>query len=95
MGSDASFGSRLRRLRRIVVESSSQNFYYIHPMKISELIEKLQEEMKQHGDVEVCCRDSSDGGYKGIDEINPQYPWKAGQPFVEDKEAGVIFISLE
>jgi len=64
-------------------------------MKISELIKKLQEQIKQHGDVDVCYRDTMEGGYCNIDYVAPEYPWKAGQPFVDDEEAGVAFISLE
>lgn len=36
-----------------------------------------------------------DGGYEAVGEVVPEYPWKAGQMGVDDKEAGVDFIGLK
>lgn len=63
-------------------------------MKISELIEKLQESLKEHGDKRVCFYNMYDGGFEDVDIVTPEYPWKAGQIGVDDKEAGVAFIGL-
>lgn len=43
-------------------------------MKASQLIAKLQELQKQHGDLDVCCYDKSEGGIEDIDRIQPEYP---------------------
>ncbi len=59
-------------------------------MKISELIEDLQRAMAEHGNADVY-----DSDQVLIERVTPVYPWKAGQMFVEDKEAGVSFFSLE
>ena len=64
-------------------------------MKTSQLIKELQDSLMQHGDVDVCFPDFADGGHIDIDYIVPEYPWKAGQIGVDDKEAGVAFISLK
>ena len=59
-------------------------------MKISELIEDLQRAMAEHGNADV-----HDSDQVLIERVTPVYPWKVGQMFVEDKEAGVSFFSLE
>ena len=59
-------------------------------MKISELIEVLQRAMAEHGNADVYYSDQVP-----IERVTPVYPWKAGEMFVEDKEAGVLFFSLE
>lgn len=59
-------------------------------MKISELIEDLQRAMAEHGNADVY-----DSDQVLIERVTPVYPWKVGQMFVEDKEAGVTFYSLE
>lgn len=65
-------------------------------MKTSQLIQKLQNSLAQHGDVEVRFPDfGDDGGHIDIDYVVPEYPWKVGNIGVEDKEAGVAFISLK
>ena len=65
-------------------------------MKISELIEDLQRAMAEHGNADVCFPNfGDDSGHVTIERVTPVYPWKVGQMFVEDKEAGVSFFSLE
>jgi hypothetical protein len=65
-------------------------------MKTSQLIKELQDSLMQHGDVDVRFPDFGDtGGHIDVDYVVPEYPWKAGQIGVEDKEAGVAFISLK
>jgi hypothetical protein len=56
-------------------------------MKITRLIEKLQEAKANHGDVDVCFPDMAEGGHINIDSVVPKYPWKAGQMCAEDKDA--------
>ena len=63
-------------------------------MKTSELIKKLQDSLKEHGDKDVGFYDSYEGSYFDIKSVVPEYPWKSGELFVDDKEAGVAFISL-
>jgi hypothetical protein len=64
-------------------------------MKTSQLIKALQDSLIQNGDVDVCFPDFADGGYVDIDRVVPEYAWKAGHIGVEDREAGVAFISLK
>ena len=64
-------------------------------MKTSQLIKELQDSLMKHGDVDVCFPDFADGGHIDIDHVVPEYPWKAGHIGVEDKEAGVAFITLK
>ena len=65
-------------------------------MKTSQLIKELQDSLMKHGDVEVRFPDfGDDGGHIDIDYVVPEYPWKVGHIGVEDKEAGVAFISLK
>jgi hypothetical protein len=65
-------------------------------MKITQLIQKLQEARTSYGDIEVCFPDYGDhGGYVDVEAVVPEYPWKVGALGVEDKEAGVSFICLK
>jgi len=67
-------------------------------MKTSQLIEKLQKAMAEHGDLNVCFKDFTDGGYVDIvhiETVSPAYPWKAGQYGVDDLDAGPVFIQLD
>jgi hypothetical protein len=65
-------------------------------MKTSQLIKALQDSLIQNGDVDVCFPDfGDDGGHIDIDHVVPEYAWKAGHIGVEDREAGVAFISLK
>jgi hypothetical protein len=59
-------------------------------MKISELIKDLQRAMAEHGNADVYDSDEV-----LIERVTPVYPWKEGEVFVVDKEAGVSFFSLE
>ena len=64
-------------------------------MKTSQLIKELQDSLMKHGDVDVYFPDfGDDGGHINIDYVVPEYPWKEENIGVEDKEAGVAFISL-
>ena len=63
-------------------------------MKTSELIKKLQDSLKEHGDKDVCLYEPHEGVYDDIKSVVPEYPWKSGELFVDDKEAGVAFIGL-
>jgi hypothetical protein len=58
-------------------------------MKISELIKDLQRAMAEHGNADVYSDEVL------IERVTPVYPWKEGEVFVVDKEAGVSFFSLE
>ena len=64
-------------------------------MRTSQLIKALQDLLAQHGDVNVRFVNMYDGGYEDVEEVVPEYAWKAGQMGVEDREAGVVFISLK
>lgn len=63
-------------------------------MKTSQLIEKLQKAMADHGDLDVCFQDFADGGYVDVESVSPSYPWKAGQYGVDDLDADPVFIQL-
>lgn len=43
-------------------------------MKASQVIARLQELQKQHGDLDVCCYDKLEGGFEDIDRIQPEHP---------------------
>ena len=64
-------------------------------MKTSQLIKELQDSLMKHGDVDVRFINLADGDHEEIDYVVPEYAWKAGQMGVEDREAGVAFISLK
>lgn len=61
-------------------------------MRTSELIQKLQNSLNQHGDLDVYFKNMYDGGYVDVEEVVPVYPWKAYG--IEDKEAEVSFIGI-
>jgi hypothetical protein len=62
-------------------------------MKISQLIQKLQNSLNQHGDLDVYFENMYDGGYEDVEEVVPVYPWKVYGS--EDKEAEVSFIGIK
>lgn len=64
-------------------------------MKSSTLIKRLQDLVNRYGDLDVAYPDNCEGGYTQIDYINVEYPYKAGQFGVEDKDADPIFFSLK
>lgn len=65
-------------------------------MKITQLIQKLQEARTSYGDIEVCFPDFGDyGGYVDVESVVPEYPWKDADMLVEDKEDGIAFVCLK
>ena len=65
-------------------------------MKTSQLIEKLQKAMAEHGDLDVCFPDFADGGYVDVESVSPSYPWKEHlSSLVTDLDADPVFIQLD
>lgn len=61
-------------------------------MKTTEIIKKLQNSLRIHGDLDVCYKDLHEKGYADIREVVPVYPWKAYG--IEDKAARVAFMGI-
>jgi hypothetical protein len=62
-------------------------------MKTSELIKQLQKAMAEHGDIDVCFRDTTKGA-RNVGNVSTAYPWKAGQMLVDEADS-VLMLDIE